>query len=132
MDVDVFASDLGARRVPHRLVAVARARPVGRWPSSRRAAGRPCSTSPGIGQSQRVWDRIADEIAALAPEASTLTVSGSFPPGTDPDLVRRLTRLAHEAGLRVVLDVSGAHLSRALSPAGPTSSSPTASRRPRP
>ena len=41
-------------------------------------------------------------------------MSGSFPPGTDPELVRRLTRLAHEAGLRVVLDVSGAHLSRAL------------------
>ena len=41
-------------------------------------------------------------------------MSGSFPPGTDPDLVRRLSRVAHEAGLRLVLDVSGVHLSRTL------------------
>jgi len=113
MDLDLFASDLGARRVPHRLVPSPC--PTRRSVAVVEASGRvTLLNEPGIGQSQRVWDRVADEIEALAPEASTLTVSGSFPPGTDPDLVRRVTRLAHEAGLRVVLDVSGAPLSRAL------------------
>ena len=113
MDVDLFRSDLAARRVPHRLVPSPC--PTRRSVAVVEASGRATLfNEPGIGQSQRVWDRVVDEVTSLAPQASVLTVSGSFPPGTDAELVRRMTRLAHESGLRVVLDVSGIHLSRAL------------------
>lgn len=112
-DVDLFRSDLTARRVPHRLVPSPC--PTRRSVAVVEAGGRATLfNEPGVGQSQRVWDRVVDEVAALAPRASVLTVSGSFPPGTDSELVRRLVRLAQEAGLRVVLDVSGVHLSRVL------------------
>ena len=113
LDLDLFASDLDARRVPHRLVGSPC--PTRRSVALVEADGRATMLNePGIGQSQRVWERLACEIAALAPEASVLTVSGSVPPGTDPDLIRRVTLTARDAGLRVVLDVSGVHLTRAL------------------
>ena len=117
MDRDLFAADLAARRVKHRLVPSPC--PTRRSVAVLEASGRvTLFNEPGIAQSHRVWDRLCEEIKALAVDASVLTVSGSFPPGTDPDLVRRMTRLAHEVGLRVVLDISGVHLTRALA-AGP-------------
>ncbi|MFC7596210.1 1-phosphofructokinase family hexose kinase [Terrabacter sp. GCM10028922] len=117
LDAGLFASDLDARRVPHRLVSSPC--PTRRSVAVVEADGRATLLNePGIGQSQRVWDRLADELVRLAPEASVLTVSGSLPPGTDHDLIRRLTLMAREAGLRVVLDVSGIPLTRALG-AGP-------------
>ncbi|GAA2498228.1 hexose kinase [Terrabacter carboxydivorans] len=112
-DIDLFRSDLSARRVPHRLVPSPC--PTRRSVAVVEAGGRATLfNEPGVGQSQRVWDRVVDEVSALAPQASVLTVSGSFPPGTDAELVRRLVRLAQDADLRVVLDVSGVHLSRVL------------------
>jgi tagatose 6-phosphate kinase len=117
LDTSLFAADLDARRVPHRLVPSPC--PTRRSVAVVEADGRATLLNePGVGQSQRVWERLGDELARLAPGASVLTVSGSLPPGTDPDLVRRVTLMAREAGLRVVLDVSGAPLARALS-AGP-------------
>ncbi|MBC9820236.1 1-phosphofructokinase family hexose kinase [Terrabacter sp. MAHUQ-38] len=113
LDTGLFASDLDARRVPHRLVSSPC--PTRRSVAVVEADGRATLLNePGFGQSQRVWDRLADELVRLAPDASVLTVSGSLPPGTDPNLVRRVTLLAREAGLRVVLDVSGVPLTRAL------------------
>ena len=117
LEVGLFAGDLDARRVPHRLVTSPC--PTRRSVAVVEADGRATLfNEPGTAQSQRVWERLADELVRLAPEARVLTVSGSLPPGTDQDLVRRITTLAHEAGLRVVLDVSGVHLTRALG-AGP-------------
>lgn len=116
-DLDLFRHDLDARRVAHRLVSSPC--PTRRSVAIVEAGGRATLFNEvGVPESRRVWERLCDEITALAPEASVLTVSGSFPPGTDPDLARRLTLLAHDAGLRVVLDVSGVHLTRALA-AGP-------------
>lgn len=113
LEVELFAGDLDARRVPHRLVSSPL--PTRRSVAVVEAHGRATLfNEPGTAQSQRVWERVADEIVQLAPEATVLTVSGSLPPGTDPDFVRRVTVRAHEAGLRVVLDVSGTHLTRAL------------------
>ena len=116
-DAALFAADLDARRVPHRLVGspVPTRRSVAVTEASGRAT---LLNEAGVAQSRRVWERVADEVAALAPGAGVLTISGSLPPGTDPDLVRHLVALAHEGGLRVVLDVSGIHLSKALG-AGP-------------
>lgn len=119
-DLDLFGRDLDARRVPHRLVPSPL--PTRRSVAVVEAGGRATLfNEPGVSESRRVWDRLCDEVTALvagASGASVLTVSGSFPPGTDPDFARRLTRLGHDAGMRVVLDVSGVHLTRALA-AGP-------------
>jgi tagatose 6-phosphate kinase len=113
LEIELFGGDLDARRVPRCLVSSPL--PTRRSVAVVEADGRATLfNEPGTAQSQRVWDRLADEVARLAPEASVLTVSGSLPPGTDQDFVRRMTLLAHEAGLRVVLDVSGSHLTRAL------------------
>ncbi|MEW1952089.1 hexose kinase [Terrabacter sp. NPDC080008] len=117
LDLDLFRRDLDARRVPHRLVPSPC--PTRRSVAVVEAGGRATLfNEAGVPESKRVWDRLCEEIAALAPEASVLTVSGSFPTGADTELARRVTLLAHESGLRVVLDISGPHLTRALA-AGP-------------
>jgi tagatose 6-phosphate kinase len=69
---------------------------------------------PGTPQRDAVWARVSATIARLAPSASVLTISGSLPPGADPDLVLRWTLEAQGRGLRVVLDVGGEPLVRAL------------------
>jgi fructose-1-phosphate kinase PfkB-like protein len=43
-----------------------------------------------------------------------VTISGSLPAGAPDDLVERLTKEAHRAGLHVVLDVGGPALAHAL------------------
>lgn len=117
LDCDLFAADLDARRVPHRLVEspCPTRRSVAVVESDGRAT---LLNEAGVGQSRRVWQLVTDEVERLAGSARVLTVSGSLPPGTDPDLVLRLTELAHAHGLLVVLDVSGEALARAL-PAHP-------------
>jgi tagatose 6-phosphate kinase len=112
-DGEAFAQDLEERGVSHRLVTSPSA--TRRSVAVVEAGGRATLLNePGTNQPQDVWERVAAGVADLAPRASVLTVSGSLPPGTDADLVARLTGLAHEAGLRVVLDVSGIPLLRAL------------------
>lgn len=117
LDRELFAADLDARRVPHRLVEspCPTRRSVAVVESDGRAT---LLNEAGVGQSRRVWQLVTDEVERLAGSARVLTVSGSLPPGTDPDLVLRLTELAHAHGLLVVLDVSGEALARAL-PAHP-------------
>jgi 1-phosphofructokinase family hexose kinase len=73
----------------------------------------------GAAQPPAVWARVSGALAALAAQADVLTISGSLPTGAPDDLVQRLTAEATRAGLRVVLDVGGPALTRALS-AGPT------------
>ncbi|MER7073012.1 PfkB family carbohydrate kinase [Terrabacter sp. NPDC000476] len=117
LDRDLFAADLDARRVPHRLIEspCPTRRSVAVVESDGRAT---LLNEAGVGQSRRVWQLVTDEVERLAGSARVLTVSGSLPPGTDPDLVLRLTELAHAHDLLVVLDVSGEALARAL-PAHP-------------
>lgn len=68
----------------------------------------------GTSQRVAVWARVSATLARLAPNASVLTISGSLPPEADPDLVLRWSLEAQDRGLRVVLDVSGEPLVRAL------------------
>ena len=131
MDLDLFASDLGARRVPHRLVPSPC--PTRRSVAVVEASGRvTLLNEPGIGQSQRVWDRIADEIAALAPGRVDADGVGQLSAGHRP----RPRPAADPAGPRVrsarSSSTSAASTCRARSACGPTSSSPTASRPHRP
>jgi tagatose 6-phosphate kinase len=73
----------------------------------------------GAEQPAEVWDRVVAAVTRLAPGASVLTVSGSLPQGADPDLVRHLVCVAQPLGVRIVLDVGGDPLARALA-ASPT------------
>ncbi|MGW5238546.1 1-phosphofructokinase family hexose kinase [Monashia sp. NPDC004114] len=68
----------------------------------------------GPDQPPAVWAHVSGALAALADRASVLTISGSLPSGAPDDLVQSLTREAARAGLRVVLDVGGPALARAL------------------
>lgn len=73
----------------------------------------------GSEQPAVVWEHVVAAVTRLAPGASVLTVSGSLPQGTDPDLVRHVVCSAQSLGVRVVLDVGGDPLARALA-ASPT------------
>jgi len=51
-----------------------------------------------------------DEIAALLaelPEASHIVVSGSFPPGCDPSIIKQLGSLARRKNAKLIVDTSG-------------------------
>ncbi len=61
-----------------------------------------------------VWDEVIRQVERLGGSAGVLTVSGSLPAEAPPDLVARITRAARDAGLRVVLDVSGPALAGSL------------------
>jgi tagatose 6-phosphate kinase len=52
-------------------------------------------------------DLLVAEVAQRLPRARVLTVSGSLPPGADPDLPVRLAALAARAGVPCVLDLDG-------------------------
>lgn len=52
-------------------------------------------------------DALLRRVATLLADADALVVSGSLPPGVDPDLPARLAALATDAGLPAVLDLDG-------------------------
>ncbi|WP_265444243.1 1-phosphofructokinase family hexose kinase [Flexivirga meconopsidis] len=64
------------------------------------------------------WRTFTELFASLARDAAVVTLSGSLPAGLAVDAYAELTRLAHDQGVPVVLDCSGAPLVAALS-AGP-------------
>jgi 1-phosphofructokinase family hexose kinase len=112
-ELAAFATDLTERGLSHRLVespcrtrrSVAVVDDAGQATLFNEAG----STQPGA-----VWARVSAALAALAPQASVLTVSGSLPTGAPDDLVERLTIEATRLGLQVVLDVGGPVLAHAL------------------
>lgn len=120
-----FAADLAARGIPARLVdspcatrrSIAVTEPTGRATLLNEA---------GPKQPDEVWREVSAAVARLAPAASVLTISGSVPPGTDLDLVARLSHDAQAVGLHVLLDVSGEALLRALR-SGPAIAKPNRS-----
>lgn len=67
-----------------------------------------------------VLDRLVEDLAAAARArpGSTVTVSGSLPPGADATLLTRLAAAARAAGARLILDTSGPALPEACA-AGP-------------
>jgi tagatose 6-phosphate kinase len=108
-----FGDDLTARGVPHRLIET---------PGSTRRSTAVVDSSgeatlfneAGQALPERMWDSIAAAITRAAPAARVLTISGSLPSGAPIGVIQRLTDVAHEAGLQVILDASGAQLARAL------------------
>lgn len=62
------------------------------------------------------WKRALDAIAALQPAPRFLIASGSLPPGVPVDFYGRLSALAAERGIQLIVDTSGAPLQHAVGP----------------
>ncbi len=69
---------------------------------------------PGPELTKREWQACLDMLAALEPLPQYLVASGSLPPGVPDDFYARVARWARTAGVRLVLDTSGAALQAAL------------------
>ncbi|WP_353509318.1 hexose kinase [Intrasporangium sp.] len=112
-DLAAFATDLSDRGLSHRLVeSPCRTRRSVAVVDDRGEAT--LFNEAGEAPPDSVWRRMVEALAALAPTASVVTISGSLPAGAPDDLVERLTKEAHRAGLHVVLDVGGPALAHAL------------------
>ncbi|WP_428937394.1 1-phosphofructokinase family hexose kinase [Fontivita pretiosa] len=109
-----FRADLDAAGVPHDFVEVS-------------ALTRLCITV--IDQSARTATELVEEPKPVAPQdyqklldklrgllagARLLVLSGTLPPGADPDFYARCVELASRHGVRVILDAVGQPLLRAL------------------
>ena len=108
-----FADDLDGRGIRHHLVRAPRPtrRSVALVDDAHEAT---LFNEAGAPTPDAVWDEVIRQVARLGGSRGVLTVSGSMPAQTPTDLVARVTRAAHEAGLQVVLDVSGPALSNSL------------------
>lgn len=112
-ELAAFATDLSDRGLSHRLVeSSCRTRRSMAVVDDRGQAT--LFNEAGEAPPDSVWTRVAEALAALAPKASVLTISGSLPAGASDDLVEHLTKEATRAGLHVVLDVGGPALACAL------------------
>ena len=69
---------------------------------------------PGPELSEPEWSRCLDAALAAAGPAGLVVVSGSLPPGPPPAIVGLFARRCREAGLRLVVESSGAALAGAL------------------
>jgi tagatose 6-phosphate kinase len=69
---------------------------------------------PGPAVRTAEWDALEARFRDLAGLAAVVVLAGSLPPGVPADAYRRLTRTAHAAGARVVLDADGAALGHGL------------------
>ena len=73
---------------------------------------------PGAALGDHEWPVLLDWLRQLCPAPDFLVASGSLPPGVPDDFFARLGAVGRELGSRVVLDTSGAPLTRAVDPGG--------------
>lgn len=108
-----FAADLAARGVPHHLVATpgATRRSIAVVNEAHQAT---VFNEAGAPVPSATWDRVITDIGRLAQPPGVLTISGSLPPQTAPELVCRITSEARAHRMQIVLDVSGVALRSAL------------------
>lgn len=69
---------------------------------------------PGREVSTDEQNLILETLRALSPAPDFLVVSGSLPPGIEPEFLATIVRQAHEVGTKVVVDTSGPALERVL------------------
>ncbi len=108
-----FAHDLDGRGIRHHLVRAPHPtrRSVALVDDAHEAT---LFNEAGMPIPDAVWHTVIRAVERLGGSGGVLTVSGSLPARAPADLVARITQAAHEAGLRVVLDVSGPALSSCL------------------
>jgi 1-phosphofructokinase family hexose kinase len=56
------------------------------------------------------WDAVLAAVRGLSTSADVLVASGSLPPGAPSDVLQTIVGIGREAGVPVVVDVSGTHL----------------------
>jgi 1-phosphofructokinase len=69
---------------------------------------------PGPPLAPDAVDALLDKVRALAPRCAVMVFSGSLPPGAPDDLYARAITLAAGAGVRTVLDATGAPLRQGI------------------
>ncbi|SMB87964.1 1-phosphofructokinase [Hymenobacter roseosalivarius DSM 11622] len=62
--------------------------------------------------------RILDALRSIAPRPEFLIISGSLPPGVEPDFLVAIVQAANQAGVKVVVDTSGPALQRLVEAGG--------------
>jgi 6-phosphofructokinase 2 len=62
------------------------------------------------------WNAVLESIASLDPAPKYLVASGTLPPGVPDDFYGRLSRLAAEHDIRLIIDTSGPPLRHAVGP----------------
>lgn len=62
------------------------------------------------------WTGVLETIRTLDPIPSYLVASGTLPPGVPADFYGRLSRIAAERGIKLIVDTSGAPLQHAVGP----------------
>lgn len=73
---------------------------------------------PGRDLSAAEQQRVLDALKAIAPRPEFLVISGSLPPGVEPDFLVTIVRAANQVGVKVVLDTSGPALERLVEAGG--------------
>ncbi|RPH48135.1 MAG: 1-phosphofructokinase, partial [Planctomycetota bacterium] len=69
---------------------------------------------PGAAVSKDDVDRFASEVSTHLLRAKILVLSGSLPPGMDPDLLGEVVGTARMLGVRTIIDVEGPLLAAAV------------------
>ncbi|KAA9332034.1 1-phosphofructokinase family hexose kinase [Hymenobacter busanensis] len=69
---------------------------------------------PGTPLSADEQQQVLAALQALSPAPDYLVISGSLPPGVEPDFLVDIVRMAHAAGTKVVADTSGPALQRVI------------------
>jgi 6-phosphofructokinase 2 len=63
-------------------------------------------------------ERILDALRGITPKPEFLVISGSLPPGVEPEFVVRIAKAAKQMGVKVVIDTSGPALQRVVEDGG--------------
>ncbi|RSK32438.1 1-phosphofructokinase family hexose kinase [Hymenobacter metallilatus] len=69
---------------------------------------------PGTELRPEEQQRVLEELRELAPGTEFLVISGSLPPGVEPELLVRVVRAANSMGVKVIADTSGPALQAVL------------------
>ena len=69
---------------------------------------------PGPEFQEHEWEQSLNALSALEPSPDYLVASGSLPPGVPTDFYARVARAGKERGARVIIDVAGEALEKAL------------------
>ncbi|MFW6237507.1 MAG: 1-phosphofructokinase family hexose kinase, partial [Desulfosudaceae bacterium] len=69
---------------------------------------------PGPEFQKQEWEQFLTALSAVDPAPAYLVASGSLPPGVPPDFYARVARIGKDRGAKVIIDVAGDAMKRAL------------------
>lgn len=122
---EAVRADLDRSGLAHLAVPLGAGAPTRRTVAVVDAADATVLNEPGPELSAERWTALCAGVGSLLPGARALVLSGSLPPGLPAGAYGDLVRLAHDAGVPVVLDADGPALTGALA-AAPTVVKPNA------